>query len=241
MLATRGESRAQSGSMLVPTNLGFALGGMAVGGLHIRRAGSFWLPCLVSIAGFCVTMWMLAEVAYPESRVATLVVVIFLAGFTTGAAVNYTLAHLLSHSHDGTQYITTSLLGTFRGFGGAFGTSIAGGIFTRLLQGSLSEGFLSLDGGGQELSPDRRRLVSQLLGAPELVFGGGLDEQEKQIAVDAYAGATRGVWMASAALGVVVLFLQAGTGWKGPQTEEKRQNETEARALVEENEGVAEV
>ena len=238
MLATRGESRAQSGSMLVPTNLGFALGGTLAGWLHIRRSGSFWLPCLISIALFSVFMWLLGLVAYPGVSLAMLVAVVFAGGFVTGAAVNYTLAHLLHHSDQGTSYITTSLFGTFRGFGGAFGTSIAGGIFSRLLQGSLTEGFLSLDGDDQ-LTPDRKRLVSQLLGAPELVFGGGLDVEERQIAIDAYAGASRGTWMAAAVLGLVVLVLQAGTGWEGPKHGEKF-DETEAHAIVEENEGVGE-
>ncbi len=42
-LAIRGWNPASAGSILIPTNLGFALGGLLVGGLHVRRAGSFWL------------------------------------------------------------------------------------------------------------------------------------------------------------------------------------------------------
>ena len=61
-----------------------------------------------------------------------LVLAVFLNGLATGGALNYTLAHLLHLSHKDTHYITTSLLGTFRGFGGSFG----GG---RQLQRSLVE------------------------------------------------------------------------------------------------------
>lgn len=42
-LAVRGWSPASAGSILIPTNLGFAVGGLCAGGLHIRRTGSFWL------------------------------------------------------------------------------------------------------------------------------------------------------------------------------------------------------
>lgn len=42
-IAIRGWSPASAGSILIPTNLGFATGGLLVGWLHIKRAGSFWL------------------------------------------------------------------------------------------------------------------------------------------------------------------------------------------------------
>lgn len=238
MLAVLGEPRAKAGAVLVPTNVGFALGGILVGAFHIKRNGSFWLPCLVSILLFSFSMFLLSSVASPDVHLAALVVAVIAGGIATGAALNYTLAHILHHSHDDTQYITTSLLGTFRGFGGAFGTSIGGGVFQRLLQTSLTSGFLTIEK-GDILSPERKRLVSQLLGAPELVFGGGLSTEEREVAVDAYAGASKGVWQAAAVLGLVVLVLQAGTGWKGPEKEEKV-DEAEARANTMETEGVPE-
>lgn len=42
-LAVRGWSPASAGSMLIPTNLGFAVGGITIGALHVNRGGSFWL------------------------------------------------------------------------------------------------------------------------------------------------------------------------------------------------------
>lgn len=42
-IAIRGWSPASAGSILIPTNAGFALGGVLAGWLHIKRAGSFWL------------------------------------------------------------------------------------------------------------------------------------------------------------------------------------------------------
>lgn len=252
VLGVRGEPRASAGAILIPTNVGFALGGVVVGALHIRRAGSFWLPCIVSIALFTLSMWLLASLARPGVSLAALIFAVAGGGFATGAALNYTLAHVLHHSHDGMDYITTSLLGTFRGFGGAFGTSVGGSIFSYGLQTSLERGFRILDGlySSEPLSPARRQLISRLLGAPELVHGGGLTPEDKGVAVAAYAGASRGVWQAAAALGIIVLFLQAGTGWNGPKRDDDDEghhdhegditDEEEARALVLENEGTGE-
>lgn len=42
-ISVRGWSPASAGSILIPTNLGFAIGGIAAGAFHIKRAGSFWL------------------------------------------------------------------------------------------------------------------------------------------------------------------------------------------------------
>lgn len=42
-IAVRGWSLASAGSILIPTNLGFAIGGVVAGWLHIKRTGSFWL------------------------------------------------------------------------------------------------------------------------------------------------------------------------------------------------------
>lgn len=246
VLAVLGEPRARAGALLIPTNLGFALGGTAVGALHIRRAGSFWLPCLVSLAAFALSMWLLSALARPAVTLGPLIVAVVVGGFATGAALNYTLAHLLHHTRRGEEYFSTSLLGTFRGFGGAFGTSLGGGVFARILQANLTDGFLSLDG-GDSLSPARMKLISRLMGAPELVHGAGLPADDTRVAVDAYAGASRGVWQAAAALGLVVLVLQAGTGWKGHSSKEAEEDDddridrTTARANAMENEGVGEV
>jgi hypothetical protein len=42
-IAVRGWAPAVAGTILIPTNLGFATGGLIAGWLHIRRAGSFYL------------------------------------------------------------------------------------------------------------------------------------------------------------------------------------------------------
>lgn len=240
MLAVQGAAPPAAGSILIPTNLGFGLGGIVVGWLHVRRNGAFWLPSIVSVALFSATLFALSVVGTPTPSVVAFVAVVFINGFATGAGLNYTMAHLLHLSHEGTQYVAVSLLATFRGFGGSFGTAIGGGIFYRLLRSRLTREFLKLDG-GDHLSPERQTLVSRLLGTPGLVYGGNLTIPEQEIAVDGYAAASRGVWKAAAVFCIGVVIIQAATGWTAPEKErEDSVDEEEARVQVSEQEGVGE-
>lgn len=246
MLAVRGAAPASAGSILIPANGGFAVGGFIVGVLHIRRTGSFWLPTIIVVAIFSLSLFLLGLVASPDSSMPAFVAIVFLNGLMTGAALNYSLAHLLHLSHKDTEYVSSSLLGTFRGFGGSFGTSIGGGIFFRYLKESLTEGFLGLEGhgGDENMSPEHARLVTRLLGAPGLVFSGGLGTDEQRIAIDGYSGAIRGVWHAAALLAVAVIAVQAATGWTAPEDPDGGEcdadEEAQARAVLLENEGIGE-
>jgi hypothetical protein len=183
---------------------------------------------------------MLSVVATPDYSVTAFVVVVFVSGFATGAFLNYTLAHIIHLSPRNTEYVTTSLMGTFRGFGGSFGTSLGGGVFYRILRSSLTSGFRALDG-GSELEPSRKQLVSRLMGAPSLVFHGNLKSEEKAVAIRGYTVASQGVWQAAAALAILMLIVQAGTGWTAPKQREEEEDLTQARAVVAESEGIEEV
>ncbi|GJC98328.1 major facilitator superfamily transporter [Colletotrichum higginsianum] len=238
VLAVRGYAPAVAGSILIPTNVGFGSGGLIVGWLHVRRNGAFWSPSVVSLTCFAATMFGLSFVGTADSPVWALILAVVLNGLATGATLNYTLAHLLHLSRPEEHFVSTSLLGTFRGFGGSFGTAIGGGVFYRILRSGLVAGFTELDGG--RLSEERRELVTRLIGSPALVFNGGLSPAEHAIAVERYAGASRGTWRAAAALAVVAIVIQASTGWRGPTGGKEVDDETEARAALMENEGAGE-
>lgn len=244
MLAVRGAAPAGAGSILIPTNAGFGIGGFIVGALHIRRAGSFWLPTLVVIAVFALSLFLLGLVASPGSSMLAFVSIVFLNGLATGAALNYSLAHVLHLSHKDTEYVSTSLLGQFRGFGGSFGTSIGGGIFFRFLKQSLTAGFSKLEGHGRDegLSLEHARLIRRLLAAPGLVFSGSLGVEEQKIAIEGYCGAIGGVWHAAALLAIVVIAVQAATGWTAPEERKREFNADEqpAQAALLGNESVGE-
>ncbi|PSR75949.1 major facilitator superfamily domain-containing protein [Coniella lustricola] len=264
VLAVRGLPPTLAGAVLVPTNLGFALGGVLVGWLHIRRAGSFYLPCLLAIAAFAASLAGLASARVTARDTAAwgwagYIVCVFANGFATGAALNYTLAqllHVLAHGHGhGKEYIATGLLATFRGFAGSFGTSLGGSVFGRALRRGLEAGFARLDGVGGAggaggpttsrplllltLSEERKRLITRLVGSPNLVFAPGvLSEAERAVAVSGYEGALRTVYRAAVAVTLLVLVLQAGTFARpvDRDTEEQEEEEEEVVVVVEEEE-----
>ncbi|KAI0453428.1 major facilitator superfamily domain-containing protein [Xylaria acuta] len=214
-LAVFGFNSAASGSILIPTNLGFGLGGLLVGAFHIRRSGSFWGPSILCFILFGISLMALSVSSTRDTPFTLYVAIVFVNGLFTGGALNYTLAHLLHLTLPETHYVATSLLGTFRGFAGSFGSAIGGGIFARALRDSLEKGLKALDG-SDHLSEDRVELIRKLIGSPLLVYHGGLTDAETAVAARGYSAALRVLFQAAVVLTAVVLLLQAATGWKGP-------------------------
>lgn len=66
--------------MLVPTNFGFALGGLSVGLLHIKRHGSFYAPTLVSYFLFPVTLVLLGLLSTGSVPAWAFVLILFFCG-----------------------------------------------------------------------------------------------------------------------------------------------------------------
>jgi MFS family permease len=241
VLAVRGLPPAVAGAILLPTNLGFGLGSVVVGALHIRRAGSFWLPAWVSLLLFSTTLFTLAFVSNAAAPPALYIAIVFLNGLCTGAALNYTLSHLLHVSSPDTHYIVTSLLSTFRGFAGSFGTAIGGGIFSRTLRDVLTEGFKRLDGGGDGgLDRARQKLITVLIGSPAAVYQDGvLNAAERLVAVQGYERALEVLYKSAAAACVLVVVLQVCTGWTAPPGE-REDDEGEIEEAVAEHDGTME-
>ena len=136
---------------------------MIPGAVHIRRAGSFWGSCLVIFALFPITIGLLAHVATDTNPVWAVVLVVFVNGLLAGAALNYTLAHVLHLVLPEVRFIVMSLLATFRAFSATFGSAIGGGIFARALRASLERGFEEHGVTG------KKALIRELLGSPRLV------------------------------------------------------------------------
>ncbi|KAK9425570.1 putative Major facilitator superfamily domain-containing protein [Seiridium unicorne] len=228
-LAVFGFSPGASGSMLIPTNLGFGMGGLIVGWLHVKRSGSFWAACLVSIFLFGLSMFTLSFISSPSMPTWIFVGVLFANGLCTGATLNYTLAHMLHLTPTDTHYIATSLLGTFRGFAGSFGSALGGGIFFRALQAGLEKGFKTVDD-TERLSYRRQLLIKKLIGSPALVYNGGLGDVDQQVAVQGYVAGLKVLFQAAVVLVCIVLVLQAATGWKGPK--DQKDDEEEVREVL---------
>ncbi|KAI9744006.1 MAG: hypothetical protein M1818_002740 [Claussenomyces sp. TS43310] len=217
-IAVRGWSPSAAGSVLVPTNLGFAAGGLLAGALHIRRGGSFYLPCIITFAMFTITEFAISQVSTDGFSTVGYIAIVFLNGLFTGAALNYTLAHILHLSLPSVHFIVSSLLATFRGFAGSFGSAIGSGIFQRLLRGSLERGF-------EAEGMQKEELIRKLLGSPAMVSG--LEGLEKMIAVEGYEYALKGLFLSATAGAALIVLVQAGAGWKEPEIAKTAEEEEE--------------
>lgn len=178
---------------------------------------------ILSYVFFALTLLVLSRISTLSTPPPLYFLTVFVNGLSTGAALNYTLAHLLHLTPPSTHFISTSLLTTFRGFAGSFGSAIGGGLFIRVLKGSLEKGFEAH--GGLE---GREELVRRLLGGPALVKG--LEGIEREVAVGGYVTALRVLFTAGVGLALVMVAVQGLTGWKkgveeiGKVTEEDERN-----------------
>jgi predicted MFS family arabinose efflux permease len=222
-IAVRQWRPSVAGSLLIPTNAGFAVGGLLVGWLHIKRSGSFYAAGVITYALFPVSLVILAMLSRDDSPVALFIVMLIACGFVTGAALNYTLAHLLHLTPKDTHYVASALLATFRGFAGSFGSAIGGGMFVRMLDATLTIKFA-------ERGMQRDDLVRRLLGSPALVEQ--LDGVEREVAIEGYEETLKYLWLAMAGIAVLMVFVQAAVGWTGYAEKEKKLQEQESRGLL---------
>ena len=133
--------------------------------------------------------------------------VVLFNGMSVGASLNYSLAHALHLTPPSTHFMTASLLTTFRAFAGSFGSAIGGGLFVRILKARLEAGFEA--NGGMK---GREELVRKLLGSPMMVQS--LKGVEKRVAVTGYEETLTKLFIAAGGLALVMVFVQAATGWK---------------------------
>ncbi|KAH8694219.1 putative MFS multidrug transporter [Talaromyces proteolyticus] len=216
-IAVRGWSPAKAGMILIPTNLGFGLGGLTVGWFHIRKVTSYYTSCLIILTLFVTSFLSIAQLSTSDSPVILFALAVFYNGFCAGALLNYTLSHVLHLTLPSTHFIVTSLIATFRSFAGSFGAAVGGGIFSRVLKSQLDAGFLNSREDYQHFdhnSDDVEDLIRRLLGSPALVWQ--LNGNEKTIAIGAYQSALKATFLAACGLVALVTFLQAGTGWTAP-------------------------
>jgi len=207
-IAVRGWKPSAAGALLVPTNAGFAIGGLIAGFFHIRRTGSFYTPSLICFALFAVVQFVVSQLCTPTSAIGLYIGALFCNGFVVGALLNYSLAHLLHMTPTSQHVIVIPFNATFRSFSGSFGSAIAGGYFLRTLYRNLDQGFKSIG------MPHNEELVRKLLGSPLLVQK--LEGDERLVAIDAYTGAIKTTFLAGVGLAIVMLVVQAGVGWVAP-------------------------
>ena len=211
--AVKGLDPAEAGAVLVPTNLGFAIGSILSGLIHIRRDGSYYAACLVVFALFPVSILWLALSTTATVSMALYYFILLWNGLCAGGGMNYTLAHIQHLVHTDVRLIAISIFFTFRGFAGTFGATVGGGIFNRALKAALVRRF---DEEGIVLPWP---LLRELVGSPRAVQK--LRGYAHKAAVQGYVDALRTLFLAGVGLAVVTLVLQACTGWKGAEEKEK--------------------
>ncbi|KAH8424380.1 putative MFS multidrug transporter [Aspergillus melleus] len=219
-LVVRNWSPASAGLILVPTNAGFGLGGVLVGWIHIRKAGSYYISCLVTFFLFGLSELSLAALSTPDSPTAAYIFFTFLNGLSIGAMMNYSLSHLLHLTRPDVHYIVTALLGMSRGFAGSFGSAIGGGFFQRELKRGLETGFADHGLGRND------ELIRKLLGSPALV--GSLTGVERAVAIQSYEQSVKTLLLGSFVITLVAVAAQAGTGWTPFHDKEKRREDLES-------------
>lgn len=163
-------------------------------------------PTITAFTIFAFAVALLAFLATPSSPAILIVTTTALIGLATGAALTYTVPHLLHLTAPRQHFVATSLIATFRAFAGSFGTAIGGGLFVRVLRRSLERGFA-------EIGLRKPELIEELLRSPATV--GELQGVEAEVARLGYVVALRTVWFSAAAVAGVVIFVQAAAGWKG--------------------------
>ncbi|KAJ9653319.1 hypothetical protein H2198_007508 [Neophaeococcomyces mojaviensis] len=214
-IAVRGWAQSAAGALLVPTNAGFALGGVIAGWLHIRRTGSFYTPTLICFGLFAAIQFGVSQLVMQDSPLWLLIVSLFFNGFVVGGLLNYSLAHLLHLTLPSQHVIVIPFNATFRSFSGSFGSAISGGYFLRTLSHNLHHGFKSIG------MPHNGELVRRLIGSPLLVQK--LEGDERTIAIDAYTSALKATFIAGVGLALIMLVVQAAVGWVAPEENSKRE------------------
>ena len=211
-IGVRGWSQASAGLTLLPTNLGFALGGIMVGWLHISRGGAFYVSSLAAYLLFALSLVVISQVTTADSNVWVFVLALFVNGLLIGALLNYTLVHVLFLTLPATHVIVLPVNVMFRSSAGSFGSSISGGIFLRTLRSKLTDDF------GRAGLQGKEELINRLVGTPALVKS--LTGIERDIALDGYVMALKTLFLTGAALAVAMALVQAGTGWTAPKDED---------------------
>ncbi|KAI1622184.1 major facilitator superfamily domain-containing protein [Exophiala viscosa] len=211
VLTLRGWSQASAGLTLIPTNLGFGLGGLLAGWLHIRRTGSFYYACIVTCVLFIMSMFAVSWISTPGSNIYGYLTVLFVNGAIVGCLLNYSIAHVLHLTIPATHIIVIPLNAMFRSLSGSFGSSVAGGLFLRTLQRTLTKEFLARGITG------KGALIRQLLGSPVTVQK--LTGVEREVALVGYETALRTIYSAGGVLAILMLFVQAGVGWTAPDVD----------------------
>lgn len=219
---------AEAGATLIPTSFGFGLGGLFVGAYSVRHAGGYYWQSLVSVALFTMTyvVFYCMPVTAPISQYVYLLV---FNGLGAGAVLVYTLAHILSTTHE--KAIVTGLYNTFRGLAPSFGAGVAGGILQRRIQKSLVKSIMPYRENGR-LTADDWALINRLKGSPTLVWQ--LKGWQKDIGIKAYEYAIKVIFLFAIVAGILSFVAQVFTYPRSKFEEDGKDKAEEEEEVIDE-------
>lgn len=106
------------------------------------------------------SLWISA----PSPNIYVDLAVLFMNGRIVGSLLNHSLAHVLDLTPPATHVIVIPLNAMFRNFSGSFGSSGCSGLFLRILQKAVTQGFLA-----RGLFEGKEELTRLLVGTTILV------------------------------------------------------------------------
>lgn len=220
-IAVLGFHPAKAGATLIPTSTGFAIGGLIVGWLGVKRAGTFYMQSLLSIAFFGTTYIAFLWLPYKGVSQLTYVGLLVANGLGIGAILNYTLAHVLATTSE--KALVAGLFTTFRGFSPSIGVGIAGGILQRNIEQSLVHSISAHRGADGQITLADRDLITRLKGSPVAVFQLP-SGWRRNAAILAYEIAIKRIFLCALVAVLIGLVLEALT-YSQPVTSESKEQD----------------
>ncbi|KAI4226948.1 MAG: hypothetical protein L6R36_002762 [Xanthoria steineri] len=190
----KGLSTTAAGARLIPASVGVAIGSVA-SGLIMRKTGRYYylsitvqLIFLISLALY--TTFHLNTASWQP------VLAFFLSGFGYSGMLTITLLAVIAAVAHADQAVITSASYAFRSTGSTIGIAIASAVFQNILGQKLQTRFAGLPG-----SDDENKYVGRLRDSLDEI--GKLPPGLKDVAMDCYMDALRGVFLTTLGIGVV--------------------------------------
>ncbi|KAI4098171.1 MAG: hypothetical protein LQ339_006549 [Xanthoria mediterranea] len=190
----KGLSTTAAGARLIPASVGVGIGSVA-SGLIMRKTGRYYYLSITVQFIFLISLAL-----YTSFHLNTAswqpVLAFLLSGFGYSGMLTITLLAVIAAVAHADQAVITSASYAFRSTGSTIGIAIASAVFQNILGRKLRSRFTGLPG-----SDDENKYVGRLRDSLDEI--GKLPPGLKDVAMDCYMDALRGVFLTTLGIGVV--------------------------------------
>jgi len=197
----RGLSSSQAGVRIIPLSVGAAIGSLGTG-VIIKATGRYYYLNAIIEAVLVLPYILIAATFNIDTPAVPPFIYLFLSGVGYGGMLTVTLLAFIAavdHEH---QAVVTSASYAFRSTGSTIGITIASAVFQNVLKSQLWDKFGNEEGAA-ELIARIRDSIDEVKNLPP---------EWKDVALECYMTAFRGVW--GTALGIAVLGALVSLGMK---------------------------